>query len=121
MNSKQNTDLITIDEAKRQAEGAERARIVAVQMAKDAAEDAEQRRLDDIENARQEEIYRQQEEAALKKSREDDRAADLNHVNKIKTKARNNLMDLFFIDAGFAEDIVSAIDSGKISNIEINY
>ncbi len=109
------------DEAQRQAEAAEKARVTAVQMAKDAAADAEQRRIDDIEDARQEEIYRQQEEDALKRSREEDRAADIRHTNNIKSLASCDLMDVFHIDAGFADDIVAAIDAGKISNITISY
>lgn len=109
------------DEAKLQAEASEKARIMALQMAKDAAADAEQRHLDDIEDARQEEIYRQREESALKKSREEERALNIKWTNKIKTQARNDLMDIFHIDADFSSDIVDAIDAGKITNVIIKY
>ena len=54
-----------------------------------------------------------------KKAVDDTRAANLNHVNKIRSEARSDLMRIFHIDALFAEDIVAAINEGKIANLLI--
>lgn len=101
-------------EAKRQAELAEQRRIAE-------AKAAEEKRLADIEAAKQAEILRQQEEAARIKQEQEQREANKRHVGNIRKQAKESLMASAGLNEEQARAVVMAISKGLIANCQINY
>lgn len=100
-------------EKKAAEEKAEKDRIAAEKQAKkDAEAAAENARKEEI--ARQEAIKQQEIEAAAK------REANKKHIGKIRGEAKDGLMALG-LDETKAKEIVMAIHSGKIKNVTIKY
>jgi hypothetical protein len=116
--------------AKFQAADAERKQIEAEEREKIEKEQAEQRRIDaknlaDLrakeaaENARLDQIRKQEEKEAFEKAATEKREADRAHTGKIRKEAKECLMQ--YVDESTAKKIVLAIDQGRIENVTINY
>jgi len=127
-------EKIKIEAIKAQKEQAEHDRITAEQRAaadkqalidveanaKLAAQQAEQRRLNDIETAKQGEIARVAEQRKFDEEEAQRKANDLNHVKQINNEALTDLIGLGLSENN-AKAVISAIAKKQISHITINY
>ena len=106
-------------QAEQDAINAENARKQAEAQAKIDAENAEVKRLTDIENAKQAEINRQEAEKLAIKKDEAKRQADQAHVTNVCKEAKETLMTSAGVDEQTAINVVKAIRSGFVKNVEI--